>query len=45
MFWSEHGATCVLNFRTLLLSNRFDTFWRDRLNSHVAQNDALALVA
>ncbi len=45
MFWSEDGATCVLNFRTLLLSNRFDPFWKDRLNSHVAKNDTLALVA
>ena len=45
MFWSVSGATCVLNFRTLLLSNRFDSFWKDRLNTHVAKNDALALVA
>lgn len=45
MFWSEHGATCVLNFRTLLLSQRFDAFWSDRLNTHAAQNDSLALCA
>src|SRR5262245_2533756 len=45
MFWSEAGATCVLNFRTLLLSNRFDSFWKDRLNAHAAKNDALTLVA
>jgi len=45
MFWSEPGATCVLNFRTLLLSNRFDLFWKDRQNLHAAKNDALALVA
>jgi hypothetical protein len=45
MFWSEAGATCVLNFRTLLLSNRFDSFWKDRHNAHAAKNDALALVA
>ena len=45
MFWSEAGATCVLNFRTLLLSNRFDCFWKDRHNHHAAKNDALALVA
>lgn len=43
MFWSESGATCVLNFRTLLLSNRFDSFWRDRLNTHASRNDSLAL--
>ncbi len=36
MFWSESGATCVLNFRTLLLSRRFDAFWQHRHNAHVA---------
>ena len=45
MFWSESGATCVLNFRTLLLSGRFDAFWTDRINTHAAKNDALALSA
>lgn len=45
MFWSEHGATCVLNFRTLLLSQRFDAFWTDRVNSRSAQNDPLPLAA
>jgi len=45
MFWSEHGATCVLNFRTLLLSQRFDAFWSDRINARAAQNDALSLSA
>lgn len=43
MFWSEQGATSVLNFRTLLLSARFDLFWRDRQNAAAARNDALAL--
>ncbi len=45
MFWSEAGATCVLHFRTLLLSGRFDAFWTDRVNSHAARNDTLALCA
>lgn len=45
MFWSESGATCVLNFRTLLLSNRFDSFWKDRQNTHAAKNDSLALAS
>jgi hypothetical protein len=45
MFWSELGATCVLNFRTLLLSQRFDAFWRDRVNARTAENDALPLAA
>lgn len=45
MFWSETGATCVLDFRTLLLSNRFDSFWTDRINCRTAQNDALSLSA
>ena len=43
MFWSETGASCVLNFRTLLLSSRFDAFWRDRLNDLAAKNDPLPL--
>jgi hypothetical protein len=45
MFWSEEGATCVLNFRTLILSQRFDTFWTDRINARSAQNDTLFLSA
>lgn len=45
MFWSEDGATCVLNFRTLLLSQRFDAFWTDRINTRAAQNDTLSLSA
>ena len=45
MFWSEPGATCVLNFRTLLLSRRFDAFWKHRQNTHAALNDALPLAA
>jgi hypothetical protein len=45
MFWSEAGAGCVLNFRTLLLSGRFDAFWSDRANAHAARNDAMALTA
>jgi hypothetical protein len=45
MFWSQPGASCVLQFRTLLLSQRFDLFWRDRQNQASAQNDALAFDA
>lgn len=45
MFWSESGATGVLNFRTLLLSGRFDAFWIDRANKHAARNDVLALAS
>jgi hypothetical protein len=45
MFWSQQGATDVLNFRTLLLSQRFDAFWTDRINAHAARNDALSLCA
>lgn len=45
MFWSEAGATGVLDFRTLLLSGRFDDFWRDRANAHAARNDVLTLGA
>jgi len=43
MFWSENGASCVLNFRTLLLSSRFDGFWRDRQNDLAGKNDPLPL--
>jgi hypothetical protein len=45
MFWSEAGATGVLNFRTLLLSGRFDDFWRDRAKAHATKNDVLCLGA
>ena len=45
MFWSEPGATGVLNFRTILLSRRFDDFWRDRANQHAARNDVLSLAS
>ena len=45
MFWSESGATCVLNFRTLLLSQRFDAFWKHRHNVHSSRNDCLGLAA
>ncbi len=43
MFWSETGASCVLKFRTLLLSSRFDAFWRDRQNDLAGKNDLLPL--
>jgi hypothetical protein len=43
MFWSEAGAGFVLDFRTLLLSRRFDDFWTDRANDHAARNDAISL--
>lgn len=46
MFGSEPGAQAVLDFRTLLLSRRFDDFWTARAHAHAARsNDALALTA
>jgi len=45
MFWSETGAAAVLQFRTLLLSGRFDAFWTDRQNQAAARNDLLSLDA
>lgn len=45
MFWSQTGATAVLHLRTLLLSQRFDHFWADRINTLAARNDTLALTA
>lgn len=32
------GANVVLIFRTLLLSRRFDAFWKDRVASRAASN-------
>lgn len=45
MFWSEEGATGVLNFCTLLLSGRFDDFWKDRADTHAAKDEILSLGA
>lgn len=45
MFWSVGGASSVLNFRTLLLSQRFDAFWKDRVASKAASNHTLAVTA
>lgn len=45
MFGSESGATCVLNFGTLRLSQRFEAFWKHRHNLHAARNDCLPLAA
>ena len=45
MFWPETGAGAVLQFRSLLLSRRFDVFWTQRQNQAAARIDALALQA
>ncbi len=45
MFWGESGADKVLAFRCIHASGRLDSFWKDRLNSRVAENDSLALAA
>ena len=45
MFWSVEGATCVLNLRTLLLSQRFDAFWKDRINTRSTSNDPISFGA
>ena len=45
MFWGESGADKVLAFRCSHASERLDSFWKDRLNSQVAENDPLALAA
>lgn len=45
MFWSVEGATCVLNLRTLLLSQRFDAFWKDRINARSTSNDPISFGA
>jgi hypothetical protein len=45
MFWSEPGAENVLALRCINSSRRLAEFWKDRLNTHAARNDSLALAA
>lgn len=45
MFWSEPGAEKILALRCISSSRRLDDFWKYRLNSHSARNDALDLAA
>ncbi len=45
MFWRKRGAQSVLAFRCIHSSRNLDTFWKERLNAHAAQNDCLLLSA
>ena len=45
MFWGEPGAENILAFRCIHASRRLDEFWKERLNTHAARNDCLALAA
>ncbi len=45
MFWSQPGAEHVLALRCIHSSRRLEAFWKDRLNTHAARNDSLALAA
>lgn len=45
MFWGEPGAENVLALRCIHSSRRLAEFWKDRLNTHAARNDSLALAA
>jgi hypothetical protein len=45
MFWGEPGAENILALRCIHASRRLDEFWKERLNSHAARNDCLALAA
>jgi hypothetical protein len=45
MFWGEPGAENVLALRCIHSSRRLGEFWKDRLNTHAARNDTLALAA
>jgi hypothetical protein len=45
MFWSEPGAENVLALRCIHSSRRLPDFWKNRLNTHAARNDSLALAA
>jgi len=43
MFWGKPGAENVLALRCIHASRRLDQFWKERLNTHAARNDCLAL--
>jgi len=45
MFGSQPGAENILALRCLHSRRRLEEFWKDRLNTHAARNDALALAA
>ena len=45
MFWSRPGAENILALRCIGHSRRLDQFWKERLNTHAARNDSLALAA
>jgi hypothetical protein len=45
MFWSESGAENILALRCIHSSHRLEDFWKYRLNTQAARNDALALSA
>jgi hypothetical protein len=45
MFWRERGAESVLALRCIHSSRRLDSFWKERLNAHAAENDCLSLSA
>jgi hypothetical protein len=45
MFWGEPGAQNVLALRCIHSSRRLQEFWKYRLNTQAAHNDALPLAA
>jgi hypothetical protein len=45
MFWSESGAENILALRCIHSSRRLEEFWKCRLDTRAAQNDALPLAA
>ena len=45
MFWGRPGAQNILALRSIDASRRLDEFWKERLNTHAARNDCLALAA
>lgn len=45
MFWGKPGAQNVLALRCIHASRRLGEFWKDRLNTIAASNDALDLAA
>jgi hypothetical protein len=45
MFWGKPGAENILALRCIHASRRLNEFWKERLNTHAARNDCLALAA
>jgi hypothetical protein len=45
MFWSKSGAHKVLALRCIKCGNTWEAFWKERLNTRAALNDAMPFAA